>query len=117
MKKKICTVLTLGILLGSTTLVQAGTINSEKLYFQGGQTSSEVYSEIYDNKCSERCTEEDYEYFNVKASVKVGGSTYTSGFCQGYAYKSHSREWWANESAYYDYQTRTSKYTNWSASV
>lgn len=89
MKKKICTVLTLGMLLGITTLAQAGTINNDKLYFQGGQTSSIVYSEIYDNMCAERSTTEDYEYFNVKASVKLGGDTYTSGFCQGYAYKYH----------------------------
>lgn len=117
MKKKVCTVLTLSLLLGTVTMVKAGEIADGNLYFQGGQTSSEVYSEIYDNKCSQRGTYEDKIYYNVKASVKVGGDTYTSKFCQGYAYKSHKRSFWHNESAWYDYQQRTSAYTNWSAQI
>lgn len=36
----------------------------------------------------------------VKATVKVGGDTYTSGFKSNYAYKDAKRVWWANETSY-----------------
>lgn len=41
--------------------------------------------------------------YMVKATVKVGGDTYTSGFKSNYAYKDAKRVWWANETSYYDY--------------
>ena len=41
--------------------------------------------------------------YMVKATVKVGGDTYTSGFKSNYAYKDAKRVWLANETSYYDY--------------
>ena len=41
--------------------------------------------------------------YMVKATVKVGGDTYTSGFKSNYAYKDAKSVWWANETSYYDY--------------
>lgn len=41
--------------------------------------------------------------YMVKATVKVGGDTYTSGFKSNYAYKDAKRVCWANETSYYDY--------------
>ena len=95
----------------------AGQVNDGKLYFNGGQNSSKVYSEIYDAKTSELGTPEDYNYFNVIAYVKVGGTEYNSHWKQGYAYKSASRKWYANETSYYDYTQRAGGYTTWGGDV
>ena len=39
----------------------------------------------------------------VKATVKVGNNTYTSGYKKNYAKKEAKRVWYANEKSYYDY--------------
>ena len=66
------------------------------LYYNGGQTDTIVYSEIGRTAGISR-------KYMVKATVKVGGDTYTSGFKSNYAYKDAKRVWWANETSYYDY--------------
>jgi len=66
------------------------------LYYNGGQTDTIVYSEIGRKAGISR-------NYMVKATVKVGGDTYTSGFKSNYAYKDAKRVWWANEASYYDY--------------
>lgn len=66
------------------------------LYYNGGQTDTIVYSEIGRKAGISR-------NYMVKATVKVGGDTYTSGFKSNYAYKDAKRVWWANETFYYDY--------------
>lgn len=66
------------------------------LYYNGGQTDTIVYSEIGRKAGISR-------NYMVKATVKVGGDTYTSGFKSNYAYKDAKRVWWANETSYYDY--------------
>lgn len=66
------------------------------LYYNGGQTDTIVYSEIGRKAGISR-------NYMVKATVKVGGDTYTSGFKSNYAYKDAKRVWWANETPYYDY--------------
>lgn len=66
------------------------------LYYNGGQTDTIVYSEIGRKAGISR-------NYMVKATVKVGGDTYTSGFKSNYAYKDAKRVWWANETYYYDY--------------
>lgn len=65
------------------------------LYYNGGQTDTIVYSEIGRKAGISR-------NYMVKATVKVGGDTYTSGFKSNYAYKDAKRVWWANETSYYD---------------
>ena len=60
------------------------------LYYNGGQTDTIVYSEIGRKAGISR-------NYMVKATVKVGGDTYTSGFKSNYAYKDAKRVWWANE--------------------
>lgn len=64
------------------------------LYYNGGQTDTIVYSEIGRKAGISR-------NYMVKATVKVGGDTYTSGFKSNYAYKDAKRVWWANETSYY----------------
>lgn len=66
------------------------------LYYNGRQTDTIVYSEIGRKAGISR-------NYMVKATVKVGGDTYTSGFKSNYAYKDAKRVWWANETSYYDY--------------
>lgn len=66
------------------------------LYYNGGQTDTIVYSEIGRKAGISR-------NYMVKATVKVGGDTYTSGFKSNYAYKDAKRVWWANETSYNDY--------------
>lgn len=66
------------------------------LYYNGGQTDTIVYSEIGRKAGISR-------NYMVKATVKVGGDTYTSGFKSNYAYKDAKRVWRANETSYYDY--------------
>lgn len=66
------------------------------LYYNGGQTDTIVYSEIGRKAGISR-------NYMVKATVKVGGDTYTSGFKSNYAYKDAKRVWWANETSCYDY--------------
>ena len=66
------------------------------LYYNGGQTDTIVYPEIGRKAGISR-------NYMVKATVKVGGDTYTSGFKSNYAYKDAKRVWWANETSYYDY--------------
>lgn len=58
------------------------------LYYNGGQTDTIVYSEIGRKAGISR-------NYMVKATVKVGGDTYTSGFKSNYAYKDAKRVWWA----------------------
>lgn len=88
-------------------------VNGGRLYFNGGQTGTKVYSEIYDSLTSERGTVEDDEYYNVIAYVKVGSTEYNSKWRQGYAYKSANRVWYANESSYYNYESRANDYSSW----
>lgn len=54
------------------------------LYYNGGQTDTIVYSEIGRKAGISR-------NYMVKATVKVGGDTYTSGFKSNYAYKDAKR--------------------------
>lgn len=75
--------------------VSAYSIAGGDLDYSGGQTNKIVYSEV-----SRR---QNVRNYNVKATVKVGGNTYTSGWKRNYAYKSADRKWYANETSYYDY--------------
>lgn len=66
------------------------------LYYNCGQTDDVVYSEIG------RKTYVTKNY-QVKASVKVGGNTYTTGYLCNYAYIEEERHWWTNETAWYEW--------------
>lgn len=105
--------LLVGTMAITTAFAAATYVNNSKLYFNGGQNSSNVFSEIYDAKTSYRGKTEDNENFNVIAYVKVGGNEYNSQWRQGYAFKSASRKWYTNEISYYDYETRAEDYTSW----
>lgn len=74
----------------------AADIAGGDLYYNGGQTNKIVYSEIGRKEGVER-------NYMVKATVKVGGNTYTSGYKSNYAYQEADRVWYANETSYYDY--------------
>jgi hypothetical protein len=71
------------------------------LMYNGGQNSSVFYSEIYDHKVPSNGNN-DGLYWNVKASVKVGSNTYSSGFKAKQAYKEANRSFWSNETSYWD---------------
>lgn len=85
------------------------------LKYNGGQSSSQVYSEIWDAKTSFRGTVEDGTNYGVIATVKVGSNKYTSQWRVGYAYISASRKWYTNETSHYNYEVITTNYTsrNW----
>lgn len=85
-------------------------MNNGALRYNGGQTSSIVYSEIWDNKTSFKGTVEDNVNYAVLATVKVGSTKHTSGWRIGWAKKEADRVWYANETSYYDYDVITTKY-------
>lgn len=97
-KKRIATAMG-ALTLCATSLTAIGasaySIANGDLDYTGGQTDKIVYSQV-----SRRQYVRNY---NVKATVKVGGNTYTSGWCRNYAYKQADRKWYANETSYYDY--------------
>lgn len=97
-KKRIATAMG-ALTLAATSLTAIGasaySIANGDLDYTGGQTSEIVYSQI-----SRRQNVRNYK---VKATVKVGGNTYTSNWQTNYAYKQANRKWYANETSYYDY--------------
>lgn len=86
----------LSMVVGAPLTAWAIDVAGGDLYYNGGQTDTIVYSEIGRKAGISR-------NYMVKATVKVGGDTYTSGFKSNYAYKDAKRVWWANETSYYDY--------------
>ena len=113
MKKLSSTVLALALITATTITANAASIKKGALNYDGGQTDTIVYSRISDAKTGYVGTTDDKKYWNVKAIVKVGGSTYSSGFKQGKAYKSASRHWYTNETSHYETQKRDREYSNW----
>nr|MBP3598897.1 hypothetical protein [Eubacterium sp.] len=113
MKKIVSTALALALVATTAVTASAASINGGALDYTGGQTSDVVYSSISDAKTNYVGTTDDGQYYNVKAIVKVGGNTYTTGFKQGKAYIQKSRKWYANEKSRYDYQLRYTGYSNW----
>lgn len=96
MKKRLFSVVLVALLaipvVAQATVIQIG---GGILYFQGWQDDTKIHAKIGDNA-----------NYMVKASVKVGLNTYTSGFKVTSAYKSADRKWYANESSWYDYYAR-----------
>lgn len=95
MKKPFLKVLSASLLsvsLAVPIVAHAATIANGDLYYHGWQDENNVYSEIGNNS-----------KYMVRASVKVGGNTYTSGYKEAYAKKSAARVWYADESSYYSY--------------
>lgn len=117
MKKLISTFFALVLVALSVITANAAPIKGGALNYDGGQNDSKVYSDISDAKTGYVGTKDDEKYWNVKAIVKVGGNTYTSGFRQGKAYKSAWRHWYTNETSGYETQKRDRKYTSWGGSV
>ncbi|MGI8387647.1 hypothetical protein [Robertmurraya sp. P23] len=113
MKKLKVTILALIMALSIPAMALAAVnVNNGALKYNGGQNDTTVYSEIWDNMTSYRGTTEDNVNYGVIASVKVGSNTYTSQWRVGYAYKSASRVWYANESSHYNYEVITTKYSS-----
>ena len=117
MKKLASTFLALVLVVTAAVTANAASIKNGALNFNGGQTDKKVYSDISDAKTGYVGTKDDGKYWNVKAIVKVGGSTYSSGFKQGKAYKSANRHWYTNETSGYETQERDRQYTNWGGNV
>lgn len=117
MKKLSGTILALALIAVTTATANAASIKNGALNFSGGQNDTVVYSKISDAKTGYVGTKDDKKYWNVKAIVKVGGSTYSSGFKQGKAYKSATRHWYTNETAHYETQKRDREYSNWGGNV
>jgi hypothetical protein len=112
MNKIKSTICALIICMSVPIVASATLINSGALNYVGGQNSSIVYSEIWDNMTSYRGTVEDKVNYGVIAKVKVGATTTTSQWRLGYAYKQANRVWNANETSYYDYEQHTAAYTS-----
>ena len=81
MKKKLFSIVALS-LFAVPVVAQAASVAGGDLYFYGWQDDKKVYPEIGNNS-----------KYMVRASVKVGSSTYTSGYKSAYAYKSANRVW------------------------
>lgn len=116
MKKVKATIIALIMSVFIPTIAFAAVdVNSGALKYNGGQTGSYVYSEIWDNKTSYRGTLEDGVNYGVIATVKVGSTKHTSGWRIGYAYKQADRKWYTDETSHYNYEQITTKYTssNW----
>lgn len=100
LKKRISTALAAVVLsVSSVTIISAFATDlgaNGDLSWYGGQTNKIVYSDI--SRKAGRVNN-----YMVRASVKVGGNTYTSGWKSNYAYKDAARKWYANESYYYDF--------------
>lgn len=100
---KISKVLSASVLTAALALPLAAhaatSVADGNLTFDGGQTSTHVYSEIWETK-------KGAGKYNVQAIVKVGGATYKSKFQPERAYKSKERVWYANETSGYDYERR-----------
>lgn len=94
--KKVVGLVAAVMVVGAPLTAWAIDVAGGDLYYNGGQTDTIVYSEIGRKAGISR-------NYMVKATVKVGGDTYTSGFKSNYAYKDANRVWWANETSYYDY--------------
>lgn len=94
--KKVVGLVAAVMVVGAPLTAWAIDVAGGDLYYNGGQTDTIVYSEIGRKAGISR-------NYMVKATVKVGGDTYTSGFKSNYAYKDAKRVWWANETFYYDY--------------
>lgn len=117
MKKLTSTFMALALVATATVTANAAAIKGGALNFTGGQTDNYVYSDISDAKTGYVGTKDDGQYWNVKAIVKVGGNTYTTGFKQGKAYISKKRHWYANEKSGYETLLRDRQYTNWGGNV
>lgn len=103
MKKKLISgILAVSVIaVSSITAFAAQSVKNGALIFNGGQTSDKVFSEIYDEKTPENGNDDGLAW-TVKASVKVGSKTYTSGFTPKYAYTEADRVWYANETSWWD---------------
>ena len=117
MKKLASTFLALALVATAAVTANAAPIKNGALNFDGGQTDQKVYSNISDAKTGYVGTKDDGKYWNVKAIVKVGGNTYSSGFKQGKAYKSENRHWYTNEKSGYETQERDRQYNDWGGNV
>jgi len=98
-KKRISTtVAALTLSVSSVTVLSAFAkeLADGDLDWWGGQTDKIVYSEIA------RKVGKVHEYM-CRASVKVGGNTYSADWELNHSYKDAKRKWYANESYYYDY--------------
>lgn len=89
------------------------------LRFDGGQSDTRVYSDIKDNKNNlEGSGQDDGKNYGVLAIVKVGSTSYDSGWKIAQASTAADRVWYANESSSYDFEIISTKYTyaNWGTS-
>lgn len=77
----------------------AASVAGGELVYKGGQNDTYVYSDIRDAKNNDK-------YYKVWAAVKVGGSTYNSGWKDDKAYKEAKRSFWSDETSHYDYYQR-----------
>lgn len=84
----------------SSVAASAAAISGTDLYFDGGQTGTHVYSDIWDTNTS------NSQKWKVNAIVKVCNSTTQSGFFDDSASVRAERSFWCNESAHYDYYAR-----------
>ncbi|MGE6574462.1 hypothetical protein [Paenibacillus sp. Y5S-9] len=86
----------------TSVTVFAGAVAGGDLWYDGGQTGTRVFSDIYDNN------KDDGRFYDVKASVMVCSSVTTSGWLPDKAYITAERSFWCNESSYYDYRLLSS---------
>ncbi|GLC89197.1 hypothetical protein [Lysinibacillus piscis] len=101
-KKGTLSIIALLIFVASSMAVSAATdsIAGTDLYFDGGQTGTHVYSDIWDTNTS------NSQKWKVNAIVKVCSNTTQSGFKDDSASIREARSFWCNETSHYDYYAR-----------
>lgn len=99
-KKGTLSIAALLIFVITSSVVSAASIAGTDLYFNGGQTGTHVYSEIWDTDTS------NDQKWKVNAIVKVCSSTTQSGFMNDSASIRAERSLWCNETSHYDYYSR-----------
>lgn len=119
--KKVKSILCLAIIFLSIPIVAQAAYSisypdNGAIAFEGGQGDTLVSSHIWDHQAWYH--RDDLKNYAVVAKVKVGSTVYSSGWKIGEAFKNANRVWYANETAHYEYQRISTKYTdsNWGTS-
>ncbi|MFC5774965.1 hypothetical protein [Ectobacillus antri] len=99
-RKLFASVCAVGVVFSFSISAYALSVANGELQYDGGQTSSIVYSTIFDSKPTNNMK------YKVKATVTVGSNKTTSDWQDDYAHAEAYRSFWSNERSYYDYYLR-----------
>lgn len=99
-KKGLLTTIALLMFIITSSVASAAAVPNTDLFYDGGQTGTHVYSNIYDTNTKNN------KKWKVNAIVKVCNSKKQSGFLNDSASVRDNRSFWCNETSSYDYYAR-----------